>query len=49
MLLPKVTENYLNPFFPTVLCQVTVICGICFSCKIHKDEQLRYLSLNAAT
>lgn len=48
MLLPKVTENELNPFSPWC-CQVTVICGICFSCKIHKDEQLRYLSLNAAT
>lgn len=50
MVILKVTRNELNLFFsPTALCQVTVICGVHFSYKIHKDVQLSYLSLNAAT
>lgn len=48
MLLPKVAWNELHLFFPTVLCRVTVIAGVCFSYNTQKDVELRYLSLNAA-
>lgn len=44
----KSHAEWIEPFFHGVLCQLTVIYGISFKYKIHKDVQLRYLSLSAA-